>query len=560
MLKELKIRNLAIIDDLTVRFEKGLNVLTGETGAGKSIIVDALGLALGDRAQTDLVKSGEKEASVQACFDLDDTSGLPDAGIDYSDGILLRRVVSAGGKSRAYVNDNMVTLQTLLEIGKALVDIHSQHEHQSLLTAEKQRALLDSYGKLRQQTDNVSELFGKVSALEDLVRSMRESVKDRAHRLDLLKFQLQEIEDAALKPGEREALEEDKKILSNLNKLTELSETAYSLLYGSEVSCVERLSRAIAALKEMRTMDPNIADMLGDLESALPLIADASKALRGYVDRYDFEPGRLEVVEDRLELIRKLEKKHGAGVETILESGEKAKEEIRRLETTDEKLADAEKELAVKEEELIRAAETLSAGRQRTAREIEGIITGVLSELAFGNAGFRIDIRQDIREDGRPRVGPKGMDRVEFMFSANPGEPLKPLARIASGGELSRVMLALKSVLAGVDNIPVLIFDEVDAGIGGRTAGSVGEKLAMMSERRQLICITHLPQIASQGDFHLRIEKHDRDNRVRVEVRELNEIGRRDEIARMLGGRITDISRRHADELLEKVKCPQKIN
>jgi len=554
MLKELKIKNLAIIDDLTVRFAKGLNVLTGETGAGKSIVVDALGLSLGDRAQSDLVKSGEAEATVQAYFDLDDIGDLQGMGIDASDGLLIRRVISSGGKSRAYINDTMVTLQTLSAVGKSLVDILSQHEHQSLLTQETQRTLLDSYGRLLPEKEAVGTLYHGVRALKTRCAELKERGRERAQRLDLLKFQLQEIDSACLKSGEKEALEDERKILANLNKLTELTEAAYSSLYESEGSCSERLSKVVSLLREMSAIDGGIAETLQLVESAMPLVEDASVALGRYRDRFDFEPGRLEHIEDRLDFIKKLEKKYGEGIEAILLYRDKAQEELQDIESADENLAAVEAGLKVKEAALLRAASVLSEKREKTARKIEKMISTTLQELAFGKAEFRIDMKKEKGDDGTCRIGPAGMDKIEFQFSANPGEPLKPLSKIISGGELSRVMLALKGILADVDNIPVLIFDEVDAGIGGKTAESVAKKLALISGRRQLICITHLPQIASRGDFHLKIEKREMSNKVHVEVNELSGKERQDEIARMLSGTITEISRRHAGELLERIK------
>lgn len=554
MLKELKIRNLAIIDDLTVRFAKGLNVLTGETGAGKSIVVDALGLSLGDRAQSDLVKSGEAEATVQAYFDLDGIGGLPDLGIDASDGLLIRRVISSGGKSRAYINDTMVTLQTLSAVGKSLVDILSQHEHQSLLTHETQRTLLDSYGKLLPEKEAVGTLYHEVQALKTRYAELKERGRERAHRLDLLRFQLQEIDSACLKSGEKEALEDERKILANLNKLTELTEAAYSSLYESEGSCSERLSKVASLLREMSAIDSSIKETLQLVESAMPLVEDASVALGRYRDRFDFEPGRLEHIEDRLDLIKKLEKKYGEGIEAILTYRDKAQEELQDIESADENLAAVEAGLKIKEADLLSGASVLSEKRGKTARKIEKLISTTLQELAFGKAEFRIEMKRETGDDGTYKVGPTGMDKIEFLFSANPGEPLKLLSKIISGGELSRVMLALKGALADVDDIPVLIFDEVDAGIGGKTAESVAKKLSLISERHQLLCITHLPQIASRGDFHLKIEKKEKDGRVHVEVKELSGQERQDEIARMLSGTITEISRRHAGELLERIK------
>ncbi len=554
MLKELKIRNLAIIDDLTVRFAKGLNVLTGETGAGKSIVVDALGLSLGDRAQSDLVKSGEAEATVQAYFDLDNFADLRDLGIDASDGLFIRRVISSGGKSRAYINDTMVTLQTLSAVGKSLVDILSQHEHQSLLTQETQRTLLDSYGKLLSEKDAVGTLYHEVQALKARYAELRDKGQERAHRIDLLRFQLQEIDSASLKSGEKEAIEDERKILANLNKLTELTEAAYAALYESEGSCSERLSKVVSLLREMSAIDSGIAETLQLIESAMPLVEDASIALGRYRDRFDFEPDRLEHIEDRLDLIKKLEKKYGAGIDAILTYRDNAQEELREFESADEDLAAVESELKTREGELLHAASDLSEKRKKTARKIEKLISETLQELAFGKAEFRIGIKKETGDDGTYKIGPNGMDKIEFLFSANPGEPMKPLSKIISGGELSRVMLALKSILADVDDIPVLIFDEVDAGIGGRTAESVAKKLLLISGGRQLLCITHLPQIASRGDFHLKIEKKEKNGRVHVEVKELLGQERQDEIARMLSGTITEISRRHAGELLERIK------
>ncbi|MDP2754608.1 MAG: DNA repair protein RecN [Nitrospirota bacterium] len=544
MLKELRIKNLAIIDDLRVRFEDGLNVLTGETGAGKSIIVDSLSLALGSRAQSDLIRSGEKEAVVQAYFELEGLNELPDIGIDISDGLILRRSISVTGKSRAYINDIMVSLQSLAEISKSLVDIHGQHEHQSLLSVDKHRLFLDSYGKLQEDRGKVELLYKEVQTLKIEEDDLKQKVKDRAHRLDLLRFQINEIDAAFLKVGEKENLIEEKTILSNLSILNELTDTAYSMIYGSENSCVERLSSIIAKVREMSSIDHSASDILNMLESALPAIEDAAISLRGYKDRYDFEPEKLAEIEERLELIKKLEKKYGEGIETVFRYRIEAEKELKGLEFTDERLDSIEAELKVKEDMLLSAALSLTGKRKKIAKKIEELVKNELRELAFSKADFEIDIKQEA-------ISPYGLDKVEFLFSANPGEPPKPLVKTASGGELSRVMLALKSILADFDSIPVLIFDEVDAGIGGKTAEGVGKKLKAISNKHQVLCTTHLPQIASRGDFHLKIEKGQRDGRVYVEVKELKGRERLDEIARMLSGKITEVSLKHAKELIE---------
>jgi DNA repair protein RecN (Recombination protein N) len=554
MLRELNIRNLAIIDDLTVRFEDGLNVLSGETGAGKSIIVDALGLALGDRAQSDLIKAGEKEATVQAFFEIKDTSTLPETGIDIADGIMLRRIISNSGKSRAYLNDVMVTLQTLSDMGKALVDIHSQHEHQSLLLPEKQRLIIDSYGGHQSDLAKVRELYTVVQSLREEFNALTERVKERAHRIDLLSFQISEIDSAALKPEEKPLIEEERKILMNLNKLKEATETAYSLLYDADGACTESLGKVISGLRDMQAVDPKITDTLRLLESAVPLLEDAAIELRVYREKYNLDPARIDEVQDRLDLIRRFEKKYGNSIEEILAYRESAAEELKDLEASDERLQSLEESLGKHLDVLLRAAQALSSKRKKTAGKVEDLIGKNLKDLAFADARFRIDVLQDSDEEGKYRINVNGIDRIEFLFSANPGEPLKPLAKVASGGELSRVMLALKSILADVDHVPVLIFDEVDAGIGGKTAETVGRKLRKISERHQLLCITHLPQIASLADHHLRIEKVQKDARVHVAVHELSGAERKEEIARMLSGTVTEISRRHAEELLERTK------
>jgi DNA repair protein RecN (Recombination protein N) len=544
MLKELRIKNLAIIDDLKVRFEQGFNVITGETGAGKSIIVDSLSLALGCRAQSDLIRSGEKEAVIQAYFEAEGLSEFRDIGVDISEGIILRRAISAAGKSRAYINDTMVSLQSLAEIGKALVDIHGQHEHQSLLSVDKHRHFLDSFGKLQEERKKIESLYREVESLRREETGLKQRIKERAHRLDLLRYQVQEIDSASLRPGEKEDLTGKKTILSNLGKLNESAETAYSAIYDAEGSCIERLSYVISKVKEMASIDHSATVILDMLESARPLIEDAAVSLRGYKDKHEFEPERLGEIDDRLESIRKLEKKYGEGIENIISYRSEAEKELKELELVDERLDSLEADLKISEEKLLSSALSLSEKRKEAARKMEGLVKGELKELALGKAEFVLDIK-------REAISPYGIDRVEFLFSANPGEPPRPLAKIASGGELSRVMLALKSILADFDSIPVLIFDEVDAGIGGKTAESVGKKLKAIADKHQVLCTTHLPQIASMGDFHLKTEKKQKEERVSVEVTELSGKKRLYEIARMLSGNITDVSLKHAKELIE---------
>ena len=388
MLKELRIKNLAIIDDLIVRFKDGLNVLTGETGAGKSIIVDSLGLCLGSRAQSDILRAGEHEALVQAYFE---NRGIPELtfkGIDVSDDFILRRSISATGKSRAFINDTMVNLHTLAEFAKSLVDIHGQHEHQSLLSIEKHRFFLDSYGKLLDYRGNVESLYREAHHLKREVAALQERVKDRAQRLDFLRFQIQEIESADLKEGEKENLMREKTILSNLGRLNELTETAYAMIYASDKSCMEQLSSIIAKVKEMTSIDNTKADTLNSLESAFPLIEDAALSLRGYKDSYDFDPAKLTAVDDRLELIKRLETKYGKGIDTIMRYRDNAEAECRNLESTDERLDFLTADLAGKEAMLQEAAQTLSGKRKESAHTIEKLVTQELRELALSDAEY----------------------------------------------------------------------------------------------------------------------------------------------------------------------------
>jgi DNA repair protein RecN (Recombination protein N) len=546
MLKELRIKNLAIIDDLSVRFEDGLNVLTGETGAGKSIIVDSLSLCLGSRAQSDLIRSGEREAVVQAYFEGFASNELAYMGIDTSDELILRRSISATGKSRAFINDTMVNLHTLTELAKSLVDIHGQHEHQSLLSIEKHRFFLDSYGKLNDDRKKVAHLYRDVQELKREEVTLQEKIKERAQRLDLLRFQIQEIDGADLKEEEKENLIREKTILSNLSRLNELTESAYAMIYASEDSCVEKLSAIISKVREMTSIDKNMSHILNTLESALPLVEDGALSLRDYKDTYDFNPERLLAIDDRLDFIKRLEAKYGGSIDEIMTYRDEAEADVKNLELSDERLDSIKTTLGEKEALLQTSARALSEKRRKTAHKIERLVKHELRELALGEAEFLVSIKKEV-------ISPHGIDSVEFLFSANPGEPPKPLVKIASGGELSRVMLALKSILADFDNIPVLIFDEVDAGIGGKTAESVAQKLRKLSAKHQVLCTTHLPQIAANGNFHLKIEKGQRDERACVEVIKLDSTKRLNEIARMLSGSITEVSKKHAQELLDSV-------
>ncbi len=545
MLRELKVSNYAIIDEAQVGFEDGLNVLSGETGAGKSIIIGALGIALGQRAYTEMIRTGAKEAAVEAFFDVRDHPLLGQMGIESSDGIIIRRVVSASGKTKAYVNNVMVTVQALAALGDTLVDIHGQNEHQSLLAQDNQMRLLDSFGGLDSLSAKVSRAYHEAESLRKGIESIKEGAQAAAQRLDLLKYQADEIESAQLVPDEDVRLEEERQVLANLGRLRDLIESSYATLYGDEGSAIEKLANVSTALREMSAIDKDVSDALSVIEQALAISEDASHSIRALKDKYEADPERLSAVEDRLELIKSLKRKYGGSISSILGFLDIAKGELARAETSEESLEEMEEELAEKEKALVKAASELSARRKKAAARLATAVLKVLKGLALEKSEFKVEVSE-------APISSSGTDSVEFLFSANRGEALKPLGRAASGGELSRIMLAVKSVLREADDIPVLIFDEVDAGIGGKTAHNVARKLKEASAGRQVLCVTHLPQIASAADNHILIEKNATGGRVGVGLRKLSGNDRQKEIARMLSGSITDTSLEHARELLEK--------
>jgi DNA repair protein RecN (Recombination protein N) len=555
MLKDLRIKNFTIIDDLSIGFGPGLNILTGETGAGKSIIVDALGLLMGGRASQDMIKTGRKEAQIEAFFDNADHPLLKELSIESDAGIILRRTIAAQGKGRTYINDTPVSIQTLSSIGRELIDIHGQHEHQGLLRKDSHMLFIDSYGSLADCAASVQSLYNEITNTRNTITAMEERVRERTQRIEFLKFQISEIDSARLKEGEKAIMEEERSILLNLSRLKESSETAYQLLYDSDGSALERLGSVKAKIGDIAQIDRDAVEILKSLESAIPLIEDAAMALRNLKDKYDIDPQKLGELDERLEVIKRLEKKYGEGEESILAYGNRASEELENLEHIEEQLEGLQSSLASQQESLTSAAEDLSRKRHSFAQKLETVIIGELKELGFQKAVFVIDMKK------RKDITATGLDDVEFLFSANPGESPKPLIKVASGGELSRIMLAIKC--AGINNPSgnkkgpmqnsesgTLIFDEVDAGIGGATAQHVGKRLKDIAGSNQVLCITHLPQIAALADHHLKVEKMLDESKAVVAVTALSGKERQNEIARMLSGRITEGSIKHAGELL----------
>jgi DNA repair protein RecN (Recombination protein N) len=544
MLRELHIRNFAIVDHLRLTFSDGLNVITGETGAGKSLIVNAIDLILGGRARTEQIRSGSDEARIEAFFEIRDNAVCDEMGINCDEGLIVKRVITKGGKSRAYLNESMVTVQALSSLGDGLVDLHGQHEHQSLLSPSVQRNIIDKFGRLDPLVKKLGELYSRYQSLSRTIRDSREREREREQRIELLRYQVSEIESAGLREGEKEELLKEKAILSNIANLKYLSETAFAILRDEEGSVLEKLAMVTKSVEEINRFDRSSDELLRILKDAEAILQDAGDTLREIKERYDCDPARLDEVESRLALIEGLERKYGGGIAEILSYREKAVKELEGLETEDERLSMMETEMKEVHQLLMQKADELSEKRKKTAGKIERAIKRLLTELAFGHPDFRIDIAEI-------PVTSTGKDRVEFLFSANPGQQPRPLSRIASGGELSRVMLALKNIFAEVDRVPVLIFDEVDAGVGGMTADYVGQRLKMLSGQHQVICITHLPQIASRADNHICIKKEFGGEGVAVSVKVLNDEERIREIARMLSGSVTDSSLRHAEELVK---------
>jgi DNA repair protein RecN (Recombination protein N) len=553
MLRELRIKNLAIIDDISIDFGKGLNILTGETGAGKSIIIDALGLAMGARASGELVRSGADNAVVEVLLDSPDKiPRLAEMEIDHDEGIIIKRIISVSGKSRAYINGSMVNNQILADVAAYVIDIHGQFAYQGLLSSDNQLHLLNVFGGLIEQTKDFSQQYSTFMKLKKQLEDLELRKKDRASKIELLTYQIEEIETVSLRPEEDGELQKESEILFHMGRLMEKAHESHELLYSSESSCINRLSQVLKAVTEIASLDERAQETLTTLTEAHALVQDASHFLRDYKDSLDFDPQRLDEIEQRLELIKTLKRKYGSTINEILEFKDKATEELEHLMSLTEKSDALVKKISETRENVTQKAKALSSKRQNTARKIESLVVKELAFLAMKNAQFSISFFYEKGEDTSDnlKVYPTGIDKVEYLISPNVGEPLKPLSKIASGGELSRIMLALKGILSREGGIPTLVFDEVDAGVGGKTAESVGQRLKKLSSCHQVICITHLPQIAVFGNNHIKIEKKVTGQRTTVVVKKIKDNQREQEFARMLSGRITEASLLHARDLI----------
>lgn len=550
MLKELRVKNYAVIEDVRLEFGSGLTVLTGETGAGKSLVVGALSLLLGERATSEIVRTGADSASVEGRFDIgahpEVAARCDEAGIDADDGwLIIRREVQREGRNRAWVNGSAATTGLIRELAADLVDLHGQHEHQALLNRPAQRDMLDEYAAAVDERLAVAGAFDRLSVLESERAELRERVGRIRERADFLRFKLKEIDDVGLEPDEEEEAEAEARRLQHSEELLELSGGMAEALYGGDEALLDRLGEQGRRLSDLLRIDTS-AEPLRELhETAQHAVEELGRRLASYHSRVEHDPERLERLRLRLQQIDRLKRKYGGTVTTILEEAENIRRELATIDTSDLELARISKQAAEARARLEAACEVLRARRADAAERLAADVAALLPALGMKGGRFQIELE--------PLEAPTrhGSERVEFHVSLNPGFEPAPLAKVGSGGELSRVMLALKTVLAAVDHVPTLVFDEIDAGIGGHVANQVAARLAEVADRHQVFAITHLPQIAARASHHLRVEKTERGGRAATRTVQLADAERVGELARMLGGDPgSEISRRHARELL----------
>jgi DNA repair protein RecN (Recombination protein N) len=564
MLRCLEVQQFALVEHLQVEFDEGLNLLTGETGSGKSILVDALSLLLGEKAHASMIRTGAEKAVVTGLFQLADTTEiharLEAAGLEHDGNeLVIKREISQTGKGRAFVNDQLVSVGLLKEIARFLADIHGQNDQQSLAESDSQLAFVDALADAEAQIAEVRSRYEEWQSLLQQMAFLKKSEQDRLRNIDWLRFQLDEIGKVKLKdPEEDESLAAEQVLLVNADKLFHLSSQAYTALYEAETSTAATLRQAQRHVDELHRVDPRCAALLEQLQTARIAVDDVALSLREYASRIEADPKRLEWVEGRLADIQGLKRKYGSTVREILAFQERAVRDLTSLLTSDENLAQLEKSRLTAANRYREAAGLLSEKRKAAARILEKTVARELAQLAMQRCRFQVAFTETQRDpatdDGKPCAWETalGIDQVEFLLSPNPGEDLKPLVKIASGGEISRIMLALKSVRTLDGCGKCLVFDEVDAGIGGQTADVVGQKLKRLSRKDQVICVTHLPQIASYADRHYFIEKGVEKGRTLTRIALLNHQDRIQEIARMISGeRKTDSVLKHAAEMLK---------
>jgi DNA repair protein RecN (Recombination protein N) len=566
MLCELYISNFALIDEITLKLDQGLNIFTGSTGVGKSLIIGALNFLLGSRATNEIVGSNKKEVSVSGVFYIKNKyirksiKGHIDNFDDSNDeDIIIQRILDQNGRSRCSLNNQPITVSLLREIGKILVNIHGQHEHESLTNPMQQLLTLDGFGKLDELRAEFYNIYEKAVEKEKLLHSLNNHLSERKKQIDLYQFEINEIESAQLKPNEDVHLEEECHILSNSEKIQNTLSFCSNNLYESENSIIERLREIANELCKIKDIDKSFENTAEVCNQFVFQLEDIASTLRNDVEKYDFDQCRLEQVEARIEIIRKLKYKYGDSIENILSDFENIKSKLEKLLKENEDIETIEKELKQLEKKACNVGSKLTQSRKRTSKKLSALIKNELSELGIADGLFEISVSAiNIANSEQPTLEDScrsGFDRVEFMFSSNPGEELKPLRKIASGGEISRIMLAIKRHLALADQTPVLIFDEIDANIGGRMGRIIGEKLRLVSQAHQVVCITHLPQIASYAEQHFKVNKSVKSNKTFVTIDKLTSTERLEEIAEMIRGtEKSDVTRKQAKEMIGDAK------
>ncbi|MBN1903993.1 MAG: DNA repair protein RecN [Deltaproteobacteria bacterium] len=561
MLSHLIISDFAIISHLEIEFRAGLNILSGETGAGKSIIINAVNLILGGRASSELIRSGASEARVEALFCQPENGILSrfmsENDIPFDGEIIIKRTISKEGKNRITVNNSITTLQTLSSIGMMIISISGQHEHQVLLRPDNHLFLLDDLGNLSDRRNRLTELFLSYESYRKRIRQLESEIKTQRERMELSSFQIKEIDSADVRDNEDRELEEERKRLRNAEQIREIMTGSYYRVYEKEGSILSEISLCLKDIKAGSAYDSRLSDLIGALESIKAELEDVSFRLGDLKESVNMDPERLEKVEERLQLLNGLKRKYGRELTDVITYRERLTQQINDTDRLKKELEENRKHLEVVMESLLTEADELSKERKKIAGEMEKAIELELDLLEMAGTRFKVKFNDILTSCGDDKsallvmIGPEGYDRVEFMISTNVGEDLKPLSKIASGGELSRIMLAMKTILARKTSVETIIFDEVDAGIAGATAEKVGEKINELSQYHQIICITHLPQIASKGNNHFLVKKGIKEGRTQTLISELGNDERIHEIARLMGGRkVTDQAIAHAKEML----------
>ncbi len=554
MLTDLIIRNFAIIESLHVSFSGGFNVLTGETGAGKSIILDAVSLLLGGRARGDVIRSGMEEASVEAVFSLQDSprvrERLVEAGLADGDELMVRRLVSRSGKNRVFLNGSPVTLGQLRDLTVGLVNIYGQHEHQNLQQVESHLEMLDTFAGLEEPLQVYREAYHACQEVRRELAQLDLAERERQQRIDMLAFQRQELENARLEPSEDDALEQERSLLLNAEKLQAATRGGYETLYDGQFAVCDQLAAVVTQLEALQDIDPAFTPLVETLHSNIYALEDVAATLRDYAEKLDFEPTRQEQVEQRLAQLTALKRKYAPTLDELIAFRDRVAEEYELLNNSAERRDDLEQQLAARQGEMVAAGQVLSEKRKQAADRLAQLVEAELAGLAMGNARFIVEFSPV------PEPTEQGLEKGEFYLAANLGEPAQPLAKVASGGELSRIMLALRRSAPDGDSVRTLVFDEVDAGLGGEAATAVGEKISRLGQELQILCVTHLPQVAAFADHHYRVQKLSVNGRTSTQLQQLDDQDRVHEMARMLGGaQISEQTLSHAHELIRQSRA-----